>query len=104
MPSSAAWAAEASAREAANASALAVSNDEGARTGEVAKSVEDALGAALLDDRNRNRHGREHEQDDGFLQVAQQQVDYAAPEQQSQHRLAQHFEDDAQCCSLIGPG
>ena len=55
---------------AGNAFALAVSNDQGTRTCEVAKGFEDALGATLLDDRNRNRHGREHEQDDGLLQVA----------------------------------
>ena len=47
---------------------------------------------------------REREQDDGFLEIAEQEVDQAAAEQQRQHRLAQHFQDDPHCRALIGPG
>ena len=84
--------------------ALAIANDQRTRTGEIAQRLQDALGAGLLHDRDHDRHGREGEQDERFLQVAERQIDHAAAEQQRQHRLAQHLEDDAQRRAPIRPG
>ena len=47
--------------------------------------------------------GREDQQDERLLQVAEQQVDHAAAEQQRQHRLAHHLEDDAQRRAPVRP-
>lgn len=45
----------------------------------------------------------ENEQDDGFLQVAEHQVDGAATDERGQHRLAQDFNDDAKGRAPAGP-
>ena len=86
-----------------DAFALAVANDQRTRAGEVAKRLQHAFGAGFLHHRDQDRHGGEGEQDDGFLQVAEHQVDHAAAEEQRQHRLAQHLEDDSKRGASVRP-
>jgi hypothetical protein len=63
-------------------------------TGKVPKRLEDALGARLLDHGDDDREIGEDEQDQGFMPVAERQIDDAAGDEEGDHRLAQHLEDD----------
>ena len=72
--------------------ALAVANDERAGAREVAQRFQHALGPRLLHHGDHDRHGREGDQDDRLLQVAERQVNDAADQKQRQHRLAQHLD------------
>ena len=84
--------------------ALAVANDERARAGEIAQRFQHALGARLLHHGDHDRHGREGDQDDRLLQVAEHQVNDAADQQQRQHRLAQHLDRYPKRRAPIGLG
>ena len=84
-----------------DAPALAVANDQRPRTGEVAERFQDAFGAGLLDHRDQDGQGCEGQQDDGFFQIAQNEIDRTAAEEQRQHRLPKHLEDDAKCRPLV---
>ena len=57
-------------------------HDQGARTRQIAERLERPLRFALLIQRDRGDHDDEHQQDDRFLNVAEQQVSAAAGEQQ----------------------
>ena len=51
--------------------ASSVANDQSARGGEVAQCLQHALGAGLLHHGDHDRHRREGDEDDRFLQVAE---------------------------------
>ena len=72
----------------------AIADDEGARAGEVAQRFERALGLALLDHRDHHHHDDRGRQDKGFGQVAENEVDARACDEQEEHRLAQNLERD----------
>ena len=78
-----------------NALARTVTDNERARTGEVTQRFQHAFGACFLDDRDHNRRQGEDQQDQGFLKVAEREIDDAAAEQQRQHWLAHDFNNDA---------
>ena len=71
--------------------ALAIANDKRTGAGEVAQRLQNALGAGLLHHGDHDRHGGEGDQDDRLLQIAEQEVNDAADQEQRQHRFAQHL-------------
>jgi hypothetical protein len=73
-----------------NAALDPVAHDQRARAREVAQRLQRALGAPLLHHRDGDDHddgGREHQRLDA---IPQQQVDRGRPDEQEEHRLAQH--------------
>ena len=54
------------------------------------------LGPGLLNDRDHDRQQGEGKEDQRLLDISEKQINCASPEQQGEHRLAQHFEHDAQ--------
>jgi hypothetical protein len=84
--------------------ALAVANDQGTGAGQVAQRLQNPLGAGFLDHGDHDRHCREDEQDECFLQVPEYEIEHAAAEQQRQHRFVQDLEYDAQRRAPIRSG
>ena len=83
--------------------ALAVPDDQRAGAGQVAKSLQHPLCPGFLHDGDRDRQVGEDEQDEGFPPIAERQIDEAARDKQSKHRLADHFEHDLERRPTIGP-
>src|SRR5262249_55013091 len=71
-----------------------VAHHQRARTGEIAQGVESLLGAAFLQDRDRHHHDNRYREDDGFADVAKQQVDQSTADEQEEHRLAEDVQRD----------
>ena len=80
---------------AGDADALAVTNHQRTRAGEVAQGLQHVFGARLLHDGDDNRDRREYEEQQRLAEIAEREIDRAAGQQQQQHRLAQHVEDQA---------
>ena len=86
-----------------NSFALAVANDQRARTRQVPKRFQNALGARFLNDGDYDGEVGEDEKDQSFPPVAQRQVDDAAGDQQGEHRLAQNLEHNSQRRAAVRP-
>ena len=79
-----------------DAQAPPLPHNQRARAGEVAQSLQHALGAVFLHNGDDYGHAGERQQDEGFARIAQRQIDRAASQQQEQHRLARDVVHDAQ--------
>ena len=66
--------------------------------------LENALGARLLNHRDHDGEVGEDKQDQGLVPVAERKIDGPAGEEQRDHRLAHHLEDDFERSSAVGAG
>ena len=90
--------------DARDALARPIADHQGARARQAAQGLQHALGAGLLHDGDDDGDEREGEEDQRLLQIAQQQIEQAAAQQQRQHGLAQHVEHDAEGRAPISGG
>ena len=90
--------------DAGDAQTHAIADHQGARARQIAQGLQHALGAGLLNDGDDNGDQREGEEDQGLLQIAQQQIKQPAAQQQRQHGLAQHIEHDLEGRAPISGG
>ena len=74
---------------------LAVAHDGGLWTGEVTQCIEGTLGAAFLNDRDRDDHDHEAQQHQPFADVTEQQVKAGCAQQQQKHRLFEHLKQQS---------
>src|SRR5579871_4221496 len=79
-----------------NEHAHAISDNECARTGEIAQCLKHMLTSRFLDDRDADRKYREQQQKDRFRPIAGQQMCDAADKEQPEHWLMHDFEKHAQ--------
>src|SRR6516225_4365649 len=75
-----------------------------AMTGEIAQTFEHALRAGFLNDGDQNRGAGKNAEHDGFLEIAEDQIDDGCAQQQREHRLAQDLEDNADKGAAVGLG
>ncbi len=75
-----------------DASLLPVADDEGARTREVPQPVERALRLVLLIHRDAGDQDNEAEEHEGFLRIAEDDVDRPTGDEEDKHRLAEQVE------------
>ena len=73
-------------------SPYAATDDERARTCEIAQRFESPFASGFLDDGNAHRKSREHGENQRLAQVAECEIDEAAGDKQRQHRFAQDID------------
>ena len=83
---------------------IAVADHERARAGQIAQAFEHPLGAGFLNDGDQNRGAGKNAEHDGFLEIAEDEIDDGRAQQQREHRLAQDLEDDADKGAAVGLG
>jgi hypothetical protein len=85
-----------------NAAARPISDDQRSGTRKTAERLENALASRFLHDADRDGKQGKKRQYKRVAQLAQQQIDRDAAQQQREHRLAQDFGYDAQNVAAIG--
>jgi len=87
---------------AGNAFLITVADYERTRTGQIAQAFEHPLRAGFLDNGDQNRGARKNTEDDGFLEIAENQIDDGRAEQEREHRLVQDLKDNPDKGAAIG--
>ena len=82
----------------------AVPDHRGARTRQVAKCVQGAFGFAFLVEGDAHDDEDKAHEHQGFLDIANEQVDDAAGNQQEEHRFLDHFQGDGENATRLALG
>ena len=81
-----------------------IADHKRARAGQIPQAFEYPLGAGFLNDGDQNRGAGKNAEHDGFLEIAENEIDRRRAQQQREHRLAQDLEDDADEGAAVGLG
>lgn len=87
-----------------DALAQAVADHQRPRAGQVAQRLEHALGPGFLDHGDGDRQPGKDQQDQGFGPVAKRQIDQPPGQQQREHRLFQHIQNQPERAAPFGTG